>query len=80
MPRATFLKLSNMFFNKIYIYKCSLDEGRKDTVNLNCSENDQQWQGEGFGGRMEAWWASRGGSSDERNSREGREGARMNES
>ena len=69
-----------MFFNKIYIYKCSLDEGRKDTVNLNCSENDQQWQGEGFGGRMEAWWASRGGSSDERNSREGREGARMNES
>ena len=24
---------------------CSLDEGREDKVNLNCSENDQQWRG-----------------------------------
>ena len=30
---------------------CSLDEGKEDKVNLNCSENDQQWRaGEGGGG------------------------------
>ena len=55
-------------------FMCSLDEGREDQVNLNCSENEQQWRRvdrEGGGGvRAEAWWASRG-SRDERNAREG---------
>ena len=23
---------------------CSLDEGKEDKVNLNCSENDQMWR------------------------------------
>ena len=30
----------------------------------------------GVGGECEAWWASRGGSSDERNGREGSRGGR----
>lgn len=46
---------------------CNLDEEKEDNVNSNCSENDQQWQGEGA--CAEAWWASRGGLSDERNVR-----------
>ena len=25
-------------------FMCSLDEGREDRVNLNCSENEQQWR------------------------------------
>ena len=65
---------------------CSLDEGREDKVTLNCSENDdQQWLGGKGGVHAEARWASRGGSSDKRNAREGgkrgrgvrREGAGM---
>ena len=48
---------------------CNLDEEKEDNVNSNCSENDQQWQGEGA--CAEAWWASRGGLSDERNVRGG---------
>ena len=24
--------------------KCTLCDGREDKVNLNCSENDQQWR------------------------------------
>ena len=53
---------------------CNLDEEKEDNVNSNCSENDQQWQGEGA--CAEAWWASRGGLSDERNVRGGGGGDR----
>ena len=60
------------------------NEGKEDKVNLNCSENDQQWRAEwgsgrgggGGGVRAEAWWASRGGSSGGRNAREGGRGGR----
>ena len=56
---------------------CSLDKGKEDKVNLKCSDNDQQWRvGGGVGVRAEAWWASRGGSSDERQAREGGRGGR----
>ena len=57
------------------MFLCSLDKGKENTVNLNCSENNQQWQGVG-GVRAEAWWASRGGSSDGRTVREGGRGGR----
>ena len=62
------------------LFMCSLDEGKEDKVNLNCSNNDQQWRAGwwwgGGGGHAEAWWASRGGSSDARNAREGGRGRR----
>ena len=54
--------------------KCSLDKRRQDKVNLDRSENDQKWQG--GRGDAEARWASRGGSSDEMNAREGGRGVR----
>ena len=36
------------------LLKCSLDEGKEDKVNLNCSENDQQWRAGGGGGGVRA--------------------------
>ena len=64
----------------IYCYpevlKCILDKWREDKVNLNSNENDQQWY-EGWDGVcVEVWWASKGGSSDKRNAREGDRGVR----
>ena len=59
-------------------FMCSIDEGREDQVNLNCSENDQQWRWakEEGGVRAETWWASRRGSTDGRNAREWGRGGR----
>ena len=44
-------------------FMCSLDEGREDQVNLNCSENEQQWR------RVDRERGKHGGHREDRGTR-----------